>query len=145
MNIQKENVGVLLTMTPHVNEKNQVTLQLEPEVSNIVGWVGANGDMPQTRVRKVKTTVRVENGQTIFLAGLLDEEKSVATSKLPVLGDLPLIGRIFQHKMETITKKNLILEVTPKILSDTTAVEMKADGTRAPDIHLENAPAETKP
>jgi type IV pilus assembly protein PilQ len=125
MNIQKENVGVLLTMTPHVNEKNQVTLQLEPEVSNIVGWVGMNQDMPQTRVRKAKTTVRAEDGQTVFLAGLLDEEKTITVSKLPVLGDIPLIGKLFQHKTEKLTKKNLILEVTPKILHDTVAIESK--------------------
>ena len=126
MNIQKENTGVLLTMTPHVNEKNQVTLQLEPEVSNIVGWVGANADMPQTRVRKAKTTVRVENGQTIILAGLLDEEKNLAISKVPVLGDIPLIGKLFQHTSERITKKNLIIEVTPTILQDSSTVELKS-------------------
>lgn len=124
--IMKENTGVVLTMTPHINEKNQVTLQLEPEVSNIVGWVGKDGDMPQTRVRKAKTTVRVEDGQTIFLAGLLDEEKSIITQKVPVLGDIPLIGKIFQHKVETITKKNLIIEVTPTILHDSSTAEMKS-------------------
>jgi type II secretory pathway component GspD/PulD (secretin) len=112
-------------MTPHVNEKNQVTLQLEPEVSNIVGWVGVNQDMPQTRVRKAKTTVRAEDGQTVFLAGLLDEEKTITISKLPVLGDIPLIGKLFQHKSEKVTKKNLILEVTPTILHDTVAIESK--------------------
>ncbi|MBN1131156.1 MAG: hypothetical protein JXA71_19355 [Chitinispirillaceae bacterium] len=118
MMIQKENVGVILTMTPHVNENNQVTLQLEPEVSNIVGWVGENQDMPMTRVRKTKTTVRVQDGQTIFLAGLLSEEKSTIVSKLPVLGDIPLLGRLFQHRSEKIIKKNLIIEITPKILWD---------------------------
>jgi type IV pilus assembly protein PilQ len=124
--IQKENVGVLLTMTPHVNEKNQVTLQLEPEVSNIVGWVGTNADMPQTRVRKAKTTVRVQDGQTIFLAGLLDEEKTTGISKVPILGDIPLLGKLFQHKTDIISKKNLILEVTPKILNDSVAVETRS-------------------
>jgi type IV pilus assembly protein PilQ len=123
--IMRENTGVILTMTPHINEKNQVTLQLEPEVSNIVGWVGKDGDMPQTRVRKAKTTVRVEDGQTIFLAGLLDEEKTITTQKVPVLGDIPLIGKIFQHKTESSTKKNLIIEVTPTILHDSSTVEMK--------------------
>jgi type II secretory pathway component GspD/PulD (secretin) len=126
MQIQKENVGVMLTMTPHVNENNQVTLQLEPEVSNIVGWVGKEQDMPMTRVRKTKTTVRVEDGQTIFLAGLLSEETSIAISKFPLLGDIPLIGRIFQHRGEKIIKKNLILEITPKILWDSTTVEAQS-------------------
>jgi type IV pilus assembly protein PilQ len=143
MNIQKENIGVLLTMTPHVNEKNQITLQLEPEVSNIVGWVGTNQDMPQTRVRKAKTTIRAEDGQTVFLAGLLDEEKTVVVSKLPVLGDIPLIGKIFQHKSEKITKKNLIIEVTPRILHDTVAIESKNSVNEQQDQNEAPAPDKT--
>ncbi|MBN1128205.1 MAG: hypothetical protein JXA71_04430 [Chitinispirillaceae bacterium] len=145
MNIQKENIGVLLTMTPHVNEKRQVTLQLEPEVSNIVNWVGTNQDMPQTRVRKAKTTVRVEDGQTIFLAGLLDEEKSSSVTKLPILGDIPLIGKLFQHRSDITTKKNLIIEVTPKILLDTIAIEKKSGLNMEQQDQNEGqeAPAET--
>jgi type II secretory pathway component GspD/PulD (secretin) len=123
--IQKENVGVLLTMTPHVNEDNQVTLQLEPEVSNIVAFIGPNKDMPQTRVRKVSTTVRVRDGQTVFLAGLLDEEKSMVVDKIPILGDIPLLGAIFRHKSEHLTKKNLVIEVTPRIIRDSTSIESR--------------------
>lgn len=128
LNVQKENVGVILTMTPHVNENNQVTLQIEPEVSNIVGWVGKEKDMPMTRVRKTKTTVRVKDGQTIFLAGLLSEEKTVGISKLPVLGDIPLLGLLFRHKVEQMVKKNLILEITPTILIDSASYEMRRGG-----------------
>lgn len=126
--IQKENVGVLLTMTPHVNDNNQVTLQLEPEVSSIVAFVGPNKDMPQTRVRKTKTTVRVKDGQTILLAGLLSEESSTVIDKLPFFGDIPLIGLLFQHKVDRIVKKNLILEITPKILFDSVTVEARNSG-----------------
>jgi type IV pilus assembly protein PilQ len=148
--IMKENTGVIMTMTPHVNEKNQVTLQLEPEVSNIVAWVGKDNDMPQTRVRKAKTTVRVEDGQTILLAGLLDEEKSVVVNRVPVLGSIPLIGKLFQHKYENVTKKNLIIEVTPKILHDTMTVELKS-GSITPGQEQQNqndenpAPVKTGP
>jgi type II secretory pathway component GspD/PulD (secretin) len=127
--VQKENVGVLLTMTPHVNDEEQITLQLEPEVSNIVAFIGANKDMPQTRVRKTKTTVRVKDGQTIFLAGLLSEEKSIVIDKVPLLGDIPLIGKLFQHKSEKISKKNLILEITPRILRDEVSAELR-DGEK---------------
>jgi type IV pilus assembly protein PilQ len=146
MQIQKENVGVILTMTPHVNENNQVTLQLEPEVSNIVGWVGKDQDMPMTRVRKTKTTVRVEDGQTIFLAGLLSEETSVATAKLPILGDIPLLGRLFQHKTDKVSKKNLIIEITPKILWDSTSIEIQqsnaSGGVNQTEPRAQTAPAQ---
>ena len=150
--IEKENVGVLLTMTPHVNEDNQVTLQLEPEVSNIVAFIGPNKDMPQTRVRKTSTTVRVKDGQTVFLAGLLDEEKSNVIDKLPILGDIPLVGTLFRHKSERMTKKNLIIEVTPKIIRDSASVEQKtgdasgAGGSPLPEATIgQAAPAIGQP
>jgi type II secretory pathway component GspD/PulD (secretin) len=138
--IMKENVGVILTMTPHVNDNRQVTLQLEPEVSNIVGWVGVNQDMPMTRVRKTKTTVRVEDGQTVFLAGLISEEATKGISKIPVLGDIPLLGRLFSHKTSNLTKKNLIIEITPKILWDSTSIEVRK--TEASGGKIEATPAQ---
>ena len=114
--IMKEEVGVKVSMTPHINENNQITLSLEPEVSNILEWKGPNADMPLVRVRKTTTTVRVEDGQTIFIAGLLSEERTDIVKKLPLLGDIPLIGLIFQHKREEIKRSNLIIEITPKII-----------------------------
>jgi type II secretory pathway component GspD/PulD (secretin) len=116
--IEKENVGVMLKMTPHINDNNQITLSLEPEVSNISGWKGADGDIPVIRTRKTSTTVRVENGQTVILAGLLSEEKNESIRKIPILGDIPVLGLLFQHKREEIRKTNLIIEVVPRIIHD---------------------------
>ncbi len=114
--IQKEEVGVKINMLPHINEDNQITLTLEPEISSIIGWKGPNNDIPLVRVRTTKTTIRVEDKQTIFIAGLIAEEKSEEIQKFPLLGDIPLIGLLFQHKKEVIQKKNLIIEVTPRII-----------------------------
>jgi type II secretory pathway component GspD/PulD (secretin) len=134
--IMKEEVGVKVSMTPHINEDNQITLALEPEVSNILEWRGPDADMPLVKVRKASTTVRVENGQTIFLAGLLSEEKSDQVKKLPILGDIPLLGMLFQHKRESVIKSNLIIEITPRIIknpadlsfeTDLKAIDKKAD------------------
>ena len=116
--IEKENVGVLLTMTPHINGENQITLTLAPEVSNIIGWKGANADIPVVRTRKTSTTVRVENGQTVILAGLLSEEQTQTTHKVPVLGDIPVLGLLFQNKRNEVRKTNLIIEVVPRIIND---------------------------
>jgi len=118
MQVEKEETGVKVTMTPHVNDDNQITLNLQPEVSTIVGFRGQSG-MPQVRVRKTNTTVRVENGQTVFLAGLLSEETSDDIRKLPLLGDIPIIGLLFQHRSKVTRKNNLIIEITPKIIYDT--------------------------
>jgi type II secretory pathway component GspD/PulD (secretin) len=116
--IQKEEVGVMISMLPHINQENQITLSLQPEISSIVGWKGPNNDVPLVRVRKTETTIRVEDGQTLFIAGLLAEERSEELQKVPILGDIPLIGLLFQHKKEVVTKKNLIIEVTPRIIRD---------------------------
>lgn len=116
--IEKENVGVILTMIPHVNDAEQITLNLKPEVSNIVGWKGPNGDIPLVRVRKTSTTVRVEDGQTVLLAGLLSEDRSMEISKLPILGSIPVLGLLFQNRREVNQRKNLIIEVVPRIIND---------------------------
>ncbi|MGD9201633.1 MAG: hypothetical protein PVI26_08735 [Chitinispirillia bacterium] len=125
--IQKENVGVKIAMIPHVNEDQQITLTLEPEVSSISSWVGPGSDLPLIRIRKTRTTVRVENNQTIFLAGLISEEEVEAINKLPVFGDIPLIGLIFQHKKNTIRKSNLIVEITPRIFHNTKDLSILPD------------------
>jgi type II secretory pathway component GspD/PulD (secretin) len=118
LQIQKEEVGVKLAVTPHVNEDSQVTLTLEPEVSSIVGWKGQNSDIPLVRVRKTQTTVRSGNGQTIFLAGLIQEEATTEVRKVPLLGDIPLLGYLFQHRKTGVKKTNLIIEITPRIIYD---------------------------
>lgn len=118
LTVEKERVGVLITMTPHVNEENQITLNLAPEVSNITAWKGQFGDMPLVRTRKTNTTIRVEDGQKIFLAGLLSEEETFTTFKVPVLGEIPIIGMLFQNRRKDIIRKNLIIEVVPRIIRD---------------------------
>jgi type II secretory pathway component GspD/PulD (secretin) len=120
---EEKEVGVKLVMTPHINEENQVTLNLEPEVSTIVAFIGANKDLPQTRVRKTNTTVRVQDGQTIFIAGLFSEDDSEVISKLPIFGDIPLLGALFTHKSMKKVKSNLIIEITPRIIHDDTQAQ----------------------
>jgi type II secretory pathway component GspD/PulD (secretin) len=117
--VQKEEVGVKVTVVPHVNEQDQITLSIQPEVSSIIGWKGSNSDMPLTRVRKTSTTIRVENEQTIFIAGLLSEDDTQEEYRLPVLGYIPLLGRLFTHTRHQLTKKNLVIEITPRIIYDT--------------------------
>ena len=116
--IEKENVGVMLKMTPHINDKNQITLTLSPEVSNITGWKGVNSEIPVVRVRRTNTTVRVEDGQTVILAGLLSEEKTTTISKFPLLGEIPVLGLLFQNRRNDTKKTNLIIQVVPHIINN---------------------------
>jgi type II secretory pathway component GspD/PulD (secretin) len=116
LQVQKEEVGVKLKMQPHINEDNEITLSLEPEVSSISGFKGPNADLPLVKIRTTKTTVRVADGQTVFLAGLLSEEEIEEVRKVPVLGQIPLLGALFSHKVTQKRKTNLIIEVKPKII-----------------------------
>lgn len=125
--IQREEVGAKVAVKPHVNEDKQVTLTLKPEVSSIVGWKGSNSEIPMVRVRKTETTVRVEDGQTVFLAGLFSEEESEEIRRLPVLGHIPILGLLFQHRKQTTRKSNLIIEITPRIIHNARDPRLKAE------------------
>jgi type IV pilus assembly protein PilQ len=116
LQVQKEEVGVKMKMLPHVNDDGEITLTLEPEVSSIAGFKGPNADLPLIKVRTTKTTVRVSDGQTIFLAGLLTEEENTQETRIPILGQLPVIGALFTHTVKIKRKSNLIIEIKPKII-----------------------------
>jgi type II secretory pathway component GspD/PulD (secretin) len=129
--IQHEEVGVKMRMQPHVNEDSEITLNLEPEVSSITGFKGPNSDLPLVKVRNTKTTVRVKDGQTIFLAGLLSEEETTELRKLPILGQIPLIGVLFTHTLKIKRKTNLIIEVKPKIIRNSSELVFETGAVNA--------------
>jgi len=116
--VQKEEVGVKLKVKPIINEENDITVALEAEVSSIFGWVGPNSEIPWVKVRKAETTVRVRDGQTIRIGGMLMEDETYTVNKLPLLGDIPYLGYLFQHQVKTKKTTNLIIEITPYIMID---------------------------
>jgi type II secretory pathway component GspD/PulD (secretin) len=114
--IEKEKIGIKLSITPYVSDDGFITTRIEPEVSSIIGWVGPNADIPWVKTRKATTNVRVKDGETIVIAGLLNEEKTTQISKLPILGHIPVLGKLFQHTMINEKKTDLIVEITPKLI-----------------------------
>lgn len=116
--VQKEEVGVKLRITPVINADGYITTQITPEVSSIVGFKGQNNDLPVVDTRQATTTVRLKDGSSIIIGGLLSEEKSTSMTKVPILGDIPGLGYFFQHRVVTTAKKDLVIEITPHILAD---------------------------
>ncbi|MDA3839104.1 MAG: secretin and TonB N-terminal domain-containing protein [Candidatus Delongbacteria bacterium] len=116
--VQKEEVGIKLKVRPIINEENDITVELHCEVSSIFGWVGPNSEIPWVKVRSADTTVRVRDGQTIRIAGMLLEDETYTVNKVPLLGDIPFLGYFFQHQVKTKKITNLIIEVTPYIMID---------------------------
>ena len=114
--VQKERVGVSVTVTPRAAGDGYITVMVEPKVSTIVGFRGPNDEVPWTKERTVKTQVRVMDGQTFVIAGLLSEDETETISKVPLLGDIPILGYLFRHTATQVKRSDLLIKITPRIL-----------------------------
>ena len=114
--IEKEEVGVSVKVTPRAAGDGHITVMVEPNVSTIVGFRGPNDEIPWTKERTATTQVRVMDGDTFMIAGLLSEDESKTVQKVPLLGDIPLIGFLFQHHKIESKNTDLIIKITPRIL-----------------------------
>lgn len=115
--IEDIEVGVKLQVTPRIAEDGSVTTLISPEVSNILA-IDPQTHLPTTSTRRASTLVRVPAGEKIILGGLLREESRETVSKVPVLGDIPLLGKLFRHKSSRLAKTDLVIEITPTIVSE---------------------------
>lgn len=110
--------GIFLRITPRVNQpEGEVIVRIEPEVRDVTGK-GLNG-LPEITFRRAETNLRVKNGESIVIGGLMNESSSDAVNKIPVLGDIPVIGGLFRTKSTTRQKSEVIIIVTPHIISET--------------------------
>ncbi len=113
--IQPVDVGVKLGITPLTGGSDEITLRIAPEVSNITE-IDLQTGLPVLSTRRAETTVRVRSGETIAIGGLtLDQEQS-SRRKIPILGDIPLIGKLFQSSVKNAVRTELVIFVTPRIL-----------------------------
>jgi type IV pilus secretin PilQ/predicted competence protein len=124
--VQIEEVGIKLAITPLINADGYITVHIRPEVSSVVGFRGLANDLPVVATRQAETTVRLKDGASIVIGGLLSEEKTVNTTKVPLLGDIPFFGQLFRHYNTVTSTRDLLIEVTPHLLTE------MAVGTPAP-------------
>jgi type II secretory pathway component GspD/PulD (secretin) len=117
--LQNFQTGVTLDITPLVTADNEVTVALHPIVNSLSGLV--NG-VPQISTRDTQTTVHLKNNQTLVIGGLIQEDVTRTENKVPLLGDLPLIGGVFRNSQLNSTRNELIIVVTPHVLVDGEAV-----------------------
>jgi general secretion pathway protein D len=118
-NYEYRDVGVSLKVTPQINKSGFVRLEIEQEVKDVVeDSVAANVLAPKTTNRSSKTTVLVQNEQTIVISGMIDEKVSVSKSGIPCLGKLPIIGRLFSSYNNKHEKTNLFFFLTPHIINN---------------------------
>ena len=113
--VEREEVGIKLKVRPTVNSEGQITTKIEPEVSSVMELVG--GYIPRTKIRRITSTVTVPDGQKIIVGGLLSTSMSTTVNKVPILGSIPFIGKLFQHKVKLLEKTDLIIEITPHVVT----------------------------
>jgi len=116
--VQREIVGIRLTVKPNVNSDGFITATVTPEISSFYDFVGPDRNIPWVKRRISTTTVRVQDGEPIVIAGLLAVDRKKITHSFPFLGQVPFIGRFFRHEFEQETKKDLIIEIVPHIIKD---------------------------
>jgi general secretion pathway protein D len=116
-NIQRENLTLKLKITPHINESEMVRLKIEQEIKDLLSENFA-GLGPSWSTRNLKTEVVVRDQQTVVIGGLMADKVSVDESKVPILGDIPVLGFLFKYTTHRKTKTNLLIVLTPYIIKD---------------------------
>jgi general secretion pathway protein D len=124
--IQREEVGTILKVTPHISEGNAVQLKIEQEDSSPGAKLANSADI-STNKRAIKTTVLIEDGGIIVLGGLMSDTVTESEDRVPVLGAIPLIGNLFKSRSGSRQKKNLLVFIRPKILRDDVQTESTSE------------------
>jgi general secretion pathway protein D len=122
ISFQREDVAITMEVTPRVNSENYVTLELKVEVQEIEEGSNTGNAVQQggfiTSNREVETTALVADNQTMVLGGLVGSTDSETESKIPILGDIPLLGALFRSRTKTVRRTNLMVFLTPHIIDD---------------------------
>jgi general secretion pathway protein D len=131
-NVEFIDVGVTLFVTPIINKDGFVRMSIRPEVSSIRDWLETSegNKIPIVETSNLETSVLVKDGYTVVLAGFIKGTDSKDTSKVPILGDIPLVGNAFKNTSDKHIKKELIMFLTPHITSGTEDVSYLTEDTK---------------
>lgn len=117
--ISMRSTGVILGITPRVGDNGRILLDIDQEVSEAKRSTESSDlDSPTISQRRVRTTVAVNDGETILLAGLMRDQTRVEHSKVPLVGDLPVVGSLFKNKTDNIDRTELFIAITPQVVRD---------------------------
>ncbi len=117
-NVELKDTGVILSVTPRVNDSGRVILDIEQEVSSVVKTTTSGIDSPTIRQRKIKTSVVVTDGEALALGGMIQEKETTGKAKVPILGDVPLLGNAFRQKTNNTSRTELIIFIRPRVIRD---------------------------
>ena len=121
-----KDVGIELVVTPHISPGDYVRLEVDAKFSKLVPSAATgviSNETPTTATRNVTTVISIPGGSTVVIGGLIRDDKETLEKKIPLLGDLPLIGGLFRVDRDRIQKTNLLLFITPHVLTTKEAIE----------------------
>ncbi|MDP2927556.1 MAG: secretin N-terminal domain-containing protein [Candidatus Omnitrophota bacterium] len=127
--IKGEGTGIMLRVTPQINmDTNEITMVINPKSSvSTTSSLSPSSSNQQSdvEVRQTKSIVKVKDGETVILGGLIHQDKQITAKKLPILGDIPLLGVFFRHKNQSVgLERELIIFITPRIVRDKADVKL---------------------
>ena len=125
------DTGIILKMTPRVNDSGHVVLDIEQEVSNVVRTTTSGIDSPTIQQRKIKTSVVVDDGQVLALGGLIQERNNTTKTQVPILGEIPYLGTAFRSKQDTITRTELLIFIRPQVVRNASEARQVTDEFRS--------------
>jgi general secretion pathway protein D len=126
--VEYRDTGLILKVQPMITESGEVTQVIDLEIKDAAVNSSSGIDSPQFTKRSIKTTVTAPHGRTVLLAGIVSKNKTDSVSKIPLLGDVPLVGLAFQNISKTTTRTELVLMITPTIINDPGEIQQLATG-----------------
>ena len=136
---ERKDIGIKLKITPHINEGNSIRLELDQEISTLDQSVDVGKDLV-FNTRTLKTTVLIDDSQTIVIGGLIEDESGATKSKVPLLGDIPLLGQLFRSTNVTNKKRNLMLFIRPTIMRNSETLAKATEDRYSKLKILQSAP-----
>jgi len=112
----REDIGITLKVKPRLSSNNKVSLEIETTIEDILPGSGASADRPTTTKRSVKTNAIINHAETIILGGLIKSADGNTITKIPILGDIPILGKLFTSKGNSNSKVNVVIYITPYIV-----------------------------
>ena len=128
--VSYKDTGVILSITPRINESGRVMLEIEQEVSTVSETTSSSINSPTISQRRVKTSVVVNDGEAFALGGMMQQAKTVTRTQTPIIGDIPIIGNAFRMKDNLVGKTELIILIAPHVIRNLTEARQVTDEFR---------------
>jgi len=128
--VEYEDIGIILTVTPHISPDRVVELEVIPEISTITGetvQISETVNSPVFAKRSAETGVVVPDGKTVVIGGLMEDSKTTTVRKVPLLGDIPGLGMLFRRKITADAKTELLIFLTPHVIMGTEELERRSE------------------